>query len=185
VERRQDGFKAHVVIEPDTGLDHGRADQGRRPGQQRRHRRCRLVVADPTIDSPVEVLGDSAYATGDMLAVLEAKRWVPLVKPWPIRPAVEDGFTIDDFTHDPAAGTLTCPAGVTKTITKTRKAVFGHRLPGLPVQAAMHDRRERPHHPAPPPRPAATRSTANGPPTRASRPPTGSTGPWSNARSPG
>ena len=35
------------------------------------------------------------------------------------------GFTIDDFTHDSAAGTLTCPAGVTKTITKTRKAVFG------------------------------------------------------------
>ena len=126
VERRQDGFKAHVVIEPDTGLaTMVELTKAAGPDNSDATVGARLVVADPTIDSPVEVLGDSAYATGDMLAVLEAKRWVPLVKPWPIRPAVEDGFTIDDFTHDPAAGTLTCPAGVTKTITKTRKAVFG------------------------------------------------------------
>ena len=126
VERSQDGFKAHVVIEPDTGLaTMVELTKAAGPDNSDATVGARLVVADPTIDSPVEVLGDSAYATGDMLAVLEAKRWVPLVKPWPIRPAVEDGFTIDDFTHDPAAGTLTCPAGVTKTITKTRKAVFG------------------------------------------------------------
>ena len=126
MERPQDGFKAHVVIEPDTGLaTMVELTKAAGPDNSDATVGARLVVADPTIDSPVEVLGDSAYATGDMPAVLEAKRWVPLVKPWPIRPAVEDGFTIDDFTHDPAAGTLTCPAGVTKTITKTRKAVFG------------------------------------------------------------
>ena len=126
VERRQDGFKAHVVIEPDTGLatvvevtkaagpDNGDATVG-----------ARLVVADPTITTAVEVLGDSAYATGAMLAVLDAKRWTPLLKPWPIKPAVEGGFTIDDFTRDPAAGTLTCPAGVSRTITSKGHVTFG------------------------------------------------------------
>ena len=41
-DRRQDGFKAHVVVEPETGLiTDSRADQGQRRGQQRRHRRGR------------------------------------------------------------------------------------------------------------------------------------------------
>ena len=135
VERRQDGFKAHVVIEPDTGLativeltkaagpDNSDASVG-----------ARLVVTDPTIDDHIEVLGDSAYATGDMLAVLDAKAWTPLVKPWPIRPAVPGGFTIDDFTHDPAAGTLTCPAGVTRTLSRTRVATFGAACRGCPLR---------------------------------------------------
>ena len=135
VERRQDGFKAHVVIEPDTGLatvveltkaagpDNGDAAVG-----------ARLVVADPTIAGPVEVLGDSAYATGDMLATLEGKRWTPLLKPWPVKPAVEGGFTIDDFTHDPVAGTLTCPAGVTRRLSPKRTATFGAACRGCPLR---------------------------------------------------
>ena len=41
-ERRQDGFKAHVVGRTRHRADHQhRPDQGRRPGQQRRHRRDR------------------------------------------------------------------------------------------------------------------------------------------------
>jgi hypothetical protein len=136
VERRQDGFKAHVVIEPDTGLATlveltkaaGLATSDATVG-------ARLVVTDPTIDTTqVEVLGDSAYATGDMLAVLDARKWTPLVKPWPIRSAVEGGYTIDDFTHDPATGRLTCPAELTKTITKTRKAVFGIACRACPLR---------------------------------------------------
>lgn len=55
---------------------------------------------------PVQVLGDAAYPTGDMLAVLGAKQWTPLVKPRPMRRAVEGGFSLDDFTHDPATDTL-------------------------------------------------------------------------------
>lgn len=136
VERRQDGFKAHVVIEPDTGLatvveltkasgsDNGDATVG-----------ARLVVTDPTVGAgAVEVLGDSAYATGDMLAVLDGKQWTPLLKPWPITAAVPGGFTIDDFTHDPAAGTLTCPAGVTRRLSRTRIATFGVACRGCPLR---------------------------------------------------
>jgi IS5 family transposase len=126
-ERRQDGFKAHVVVEPDTGLTtvceltktNGSENSDAAVGAE-------LVVADPSIDTgDVEVLGDSAYASGDMLATLAAMQWTPLLKPWPIKPAVQGGFTSDDFIPDTAAGTLTCPAGVTRRITAKRTVTFG------------------------------------------------------------
>lgn len=126
-ERRQDGYKAHVVVEPDTGLTtvcgltktNGPANSDATVGAE-------LVTADPTIgEGAIEVLGDSAYASGDMLHVLDGKKWIALVKPWPIRPAVEGGFTIDDFTYDPAAGTLTCPAGVTRSPSAKGNVTFG------------------------------------------------------------
>ena len=126
-ERRQDGFKAHVVVEPDTGLTtvceltktNGPANSDAKVGAE-------LVVADPTIgeDQRVEVLGDSAYATGDMLHELDEKKWRPLLKPWPLKPAVEGGLTLDDFTFDAAANTLTCPAGVTRTVSPQGRATF-------------------------------------------------------------
>ena len=135
VERRQDGFKAHVVVEPDTGLvTVVELTKAAGPSNSDATVGARLVVTDPTITGPVEVLGDSAYATGDMLAVLDAKGWTPLVKPWPTRPAVAGGFSIDDFTHDPTAATMTCPAGVTRMITKTRKAVFGTACRSCPLR---------------------------------------------------
>ena len=34
-----------------------------------------------------------------------------MIKPKPLRPAVPGGFTLDDFTVDEDAGTVTCPAG--------------------------------------------------------------------------
>jgi hypothetical protein len=135
-ERRQDGFKAHVVVEPDTGLTtvvrltkaSGSENSDANVGAD-------LVTVDPTIngEQSVEVLGDSAYATGDMLHALNAKKWTPVLKPWPLRPAVEGGFTIDDFIHDTAADTLTCPAGVTRKITARNNAVFGVACRGCPL----------------------------------------------------
>jgi hypothetical protein len=133
-ERKQDGFKAHVVVEPDTGLTtmceltktNGSENSDATVG-------AALVTADPTLPAPteqveqveqVEVLGDSAYATGAMLAVLHAMGWLPLLKPWPIKPAVQGGFTIDDYNYDPAANTLTCPARVTRQVTEQGRATF-------------------------------------------------------------
>jgi hypothetical protein len=137
-ERRQDGFKAHIVVEPDTGLTtavrltkaNGAENSDATVGAD-------LVTTDPTLvdHEPVQVLGDSAYATGDMLHTLHGKKWTPLLKPWPIKPAVEGGFTIDDFTHDPIAGTLTCPAGTTRRITKARKAIFGIACGECPLRS--------------------------------------------------
>jgi IS5 family transposase len=127
-ERRQDGFKAHVVVEPDTGLTTAvRLTKTSGSENSDANVGADLVTADQTVNrgQSVEVLGDSAYATGDMLHTLDGKKWLPLLKPWPLRPAVEGGFTIDDFIHDTAAGTLTCPAGVTRRITAKNNAVFG------------------------------------------------------------
>jgi len=136
-ERRQDGFKAHVVVEPDTGLTtavkltktNGSANSDANVGAD-------LVTADPTItgDDAVEVLGDSAYATGDMLHTLKQKHWTPLVKPWPLKPAVEGGFTIDDFVYDPVANTLTCPGQVTRTVSAKGRATFKAACRGCPLR---------------------------------------------------
>ncbi len=144
-ERRQDGFKAHVVVEPDTGLTtvcaltktNGAENSDATVGAE-------LVVADSTITAdqhldepievPVEVLGDSAYASGDMLHTLKQKSWIPLVKPWPTRPAVEGGFTIDDFTYDTATDTLTCPGDVTRSPSSKGTVTFGAACRGCPLR---------------------------------------------------
>lgn len=59
-----------------------------------------LLGTDTTLEpseTAVEVLADSAYGTGAMLATLTKAGQVPVIKPWSIRPAVEGGFTLDDF----------------------------------------------------------------------------------------
>ena len=71
------------------------------------------------------MLGDSAYGTGEMLAALDKAGHDAVIKPWPTRPAVEGGFTIDDFTYDDQAGTLTCPNRVTRRLTEARTVTFG------------------------------------------------------------
>jgi hypothetical protein len=47
-----------------------------------------------------------------------------LVKPAPLRPAVPGGFTVDDFVVDHTERTVTCPAGVTRTLSRTGLATF-------------------------------------------------------------
>ena len=133
VHRRQDGFKAHVVVEPDTGIVTD----------------CRLTKAAGAENSdaaigvdlldvepaPVEVLADSAYGTGDARVALAAAGHVAVIKPIPLRPAVPDGFTIDDFTVDGTGGTVTCPAGVIRPITRARAAVFGAHCRTCPLRS--------------------------------------------------
>jgi hypothetical protein len=137
-ERRQDGFKAHLVVEPETGLSTVVAlTKASGPDNSDANVGIDLVTTDPTINQnteKVEVLGDSAYATGQMLHTLQQRGWAALVKPWPIRPAVEGGFTIDDFTYDVEAGTLTCPAGVTRHLARTRVVTFGVACRGCPLR---------------------------------------------------
>ncbi len=118
------------MVEPDTGLTTVvKLTKASGPENSDASVGVDLVTTDVTLadrqDQDVEVLGDSAYATGDMLDRLDEKSWTPLLKPWPIKPAVEGGFTIDDFIPDTTAGTLTCPAGVTRNITAKRTVTFG------------------------------------------------------------
>ena len=48
---------------------------------------------------------------------------------------MDGGFTIDDFTVDEAAATVSCPNQVTRPITGTRTAIFGARCRGCPLRA--------------------------------------------------
>jgi hypothetical protein len=132
VHRRQDGFKAHLAIEPETGLVTA----------------CQLTKASGAASTdavvgvdlltdeqaPVTVLGDSAYATGEALATFAETGHQPMVKPWPVKPIVAGGFTADDFRIDEPAGTATCPAGLTRPITKTRSVTFGASCRGCPLR---------------------------------------------------
>jgi hypothetical protein len=129
----QDGYKAHVKVEPDTGLITGCALT---PAAGPEHSDAAVgieLLADET--DPITVLGDSAYGTGELLAAVAHGGHTAIIKPWPLRPAVDGGFTLDEFTVDMAAGTVTCPNGLTARITRTRKAIFGARCRDCPLRA--------------------------------------------------
>jgi IS5 family transposase len=125
----RDGYKAHLAAEPETGLVTAAA----------------LTPAN-TADGPtgvgllateapgLQVLGDAAYGGGETRAALTAAGHTQTIKPIPLRPAVPDGFTKDDFAIDLHAGTVTCPAGHTVAITPGGRAVFDWRCGPCPLR---------------------------------------------------
>jgi len=131
VHHRQDGFKGHVAIEPDTGLfTAGQVTEASGEDNHEAVIGLALLDADPAHsdtagEQAFDVLGDSAYGTGDARAALTEHGHTAIIKPVPLRPAVEGGFTLDDFTVNEATGTVTCPNGVTRRITAARNVVFG------------------------------------------------------------
>jgi hypothetical protein len=79
-------------------------------------------------------LGDAADGGGETRAALTAAGHTPMIKPIPLRPAVPDGCTKDDFAIDLHAGTVTCPAGHTVAITPGGRAVFDWRCGPCPLR---------------------------------------------------
>ncbi len=135
-ERKQDGFKAHIVVEPDTGLTTAvKATKASGAENSDGNVGAVLLAEDDTIGEgqQVEVLADSAYGTGEMLHELDKSGHKPVIKPWPLRPAVPGGFTIDDFIRDPVAGTMTCPVGITRSLTPKGNAIFGSACRDCPL----------------------------------------------------
>jgi IS5 family transposase len=133
VHRRQDGFKAHIAIEPDTGLITD-CVLTKASGADTHDAVVGVGLLDNESRS-VEVLGDSAYGTGQARADLTAAGHTAVIKPPPLRPAVADGFTVDDFGVDEQAGTVTCPNGLTRHITAKRKVTFGAACQGCSLRA--------------------------------------------------
>ena len=153
--RRQDGYKGHIVSEPDTGIiTDTTLTAAAGPDNSDAAVGVDLLLAgqtEPTGSEPAEpepraergaeweVLADSAYGTGDALATLQGAGHTPIIKPWPLRPAVEDGFTIDDFTViepvEGLPGSVTCPNGVTRPMTPMRNVTFGAACRGCPLRA--------------------------------------------------
>jgi IS5 family transposase len=114
VHRRQDGFKAHIVIEPDTGIITDCA-LTKASGADNHEAVVGLALLDGE-DTPLRVLGDSAYGTGATRAALADASHTAIIKPHPLRAPVPGGFTTDDFVIDFDARTVTCPANYTLPI---------------------------------------------------------------------
>jgi DDE family transposase/transposase-like protein DUF772 len=157
-EARRDGYRAHVVAEPGTGIitdeqltkaagtencdpvvaeqflaadiancnDSTDNDTGQGESGQ--------DTADADAPAPREWYGDSAYGTGDLRDAINNAGHEAVIKPKPLQSAVEGGFTVDDFTVDEIAGTVTCPNHVTRMITPSRYAVFGAACRACPLR---------------------------------------------------
>jgi Transposase DDE domain len=125
----RDGYKAHVAAEPDTGLI---TEVDLTAGNVGDAQAAPALIGDEP--EGTEVLGDSAYGAGEFRAHLEDNNMSAVIKPPPLRPAVEAGFTLDDFDIDENTGTVSCPAGITVKITPSRSARFGTNCRACPLR---------------------------------------------------
>jgi hypothetical protein len=107
--RHQEGFKAHVSFEPETGLF--TAVELTRGGGDGNHEAAVAVRLLAGEEGTVTVLADSAYGTGELRRRLRDADHAAVIKPPPLKRVIPGGFTVDDFTVDEKAGTAACPAG--------------------------------------------------------------------------
>jgi hypothetical protein len=145
-ESRRDGYRAHVAAEPQTGIITDE-ELTRAAGTEHSDPAVaeRFVAAEPTQATPdpqhtadapaLEWYGDSAYGTGDLRQAIATAGHVAVIKPKPLQAAVAGGFTVDDFTVDQAAGTVTCPNTITRPISATGVATFGALCRTCPAPA--------------------------------------------------
>ena len=118
----RDGYKAHLCVEPETGLITAAAlTPASAPDGP-----TGVALLDGE-ESGLQVLADGAYGSGDTLAALGDAGHHRAIKPHPSNSAIPGGFQRDDFVVDEDAGTITCPAGQVVAITPARNAVFGVR----------------------------------------------------------
>ena len=128
-----DDHRSILAVEPETGIITGvdltPANTGDGPGG---------VALLEDEEPGLEVLGDSAYGSGQTRADLAAAGHTAVIKPWPTarNPFLgADQFVRDDFTIDYTARTVTCPNGVTVTISAKGSATFGPRCAGCPLRS--------------------------------------------------
>ena len=132
-EARRDGYRAHVSAEPATGLiTDEQLTRAAGPDNSDAAVAAQMIAREA---EQAEVYGDSAYGTGGLRAALADAGHQVIIKPGPLKPAVEGGFTLDDFTVDESAGTVTCPAGITRPISARRNVTFGAACRGCPLRA--------------------------------------------------
>ncbi len=150
-EARRDGYRAHVAADPETGIITGEkltraagtensdpavaeeflAAEAGSPGSPAAGGPGDGAAAGPDLSW----YGDSAYGTGDLRGAICDAGHRAVIKPKPLQPPVKGGFTVDDFTADEQQGTVTCPAGHTVPLSRTRVATFGVLCRDCPLRA--------------------------------------------------
>jgi hypothetical protein len=150
-EARRDGYRAHVAADPETGIitdekltkAAGQDNSDPAVAEEFLAAEAASDGASPGAGSdgdnggggdPLAWYGDSAYGTGDLRDAIQKAGHQAVIKPKPLRPAVEGGFTVDDFTVSEERGTVTCPAGNTVTLSRTRVATFGALCRDCPLR---------------------------------------------------
>ena len=158
-EARRDGYRAHLAADPETGIITDEqltqasgtensdpavaegflaAEAGQGCARPRKSRGdARAAGQDDDRGAEPEALawyGDSAYGTGDLRGAICDAGHRAVIKPKPLQSPVDGGFTIDDFAVDEQAGTVTCPAGHTVTLSRTRIATFGVACRDCPLR---------------------------------------------------
>jgi IS5 family transposase len=135
VHEYRDGYKAHVVVEPVTGLICGQVLTAANVPDGAAG--VELMANEP---KGRRVFADSAYGSGDTRAALRKRKHRLAIKPWPMPDTGR--FGRDDFTVDQSARTVTCPAGLTVTISAKGRATFGARCRGCQLRELCTTRRE-------------------------------------------
>jgi hypothetical protein len=136
-EARRDGYRAHVVAEPETGII---TDEALTMAAGPQNSDAAVAEAFLANDSAAgsdtrQWYGDSAYGTGDLRGAMQAAGHDAVIKPKPLQAPVKGGFTVDDFTVDEQAATVSCPAGHTRPLSRTRIATFGALCRACPLAA--------------------------------------------------
>ena len=115
--RRFDGYKAHLSVDPDSELiDQVAATPGNTPD---RDAATELLGGLAGGQDKPEVVGDSAYGDAATRAHLEAEGFTLVAKCPPAR-NTGGRFAKDRFAVDLDRGTVTCPAGQTAVIVPAR-----------------------------------------------------------------
>jgi hypothetical protein len=159
---RRDGYRAHVAAGPETGiitdekLTKAAGQENSDPAVAEEFLAAEATVDDAapggtagSSDGPggagepedsagagrdVSWYGDSAYGTGDLRDAIGKAGHQAVIKPKPLRAPVEGGFTVDDFTVSEEQGTVTCPAGHSVALSRTRIATFGALCRDCPLR---------------------------------------------------
>jgi hypothetical protein len=135
--RRFDGYKAHLPVDPDSELiDEVAATAGNAPG---RDAAAELLGEHARSDDKPEAVGDPAYGDAATRASLQAQGFTVTAKCPPARNA-KGRFPKDRFTVGLDAGTVTCPAGQTAVIVPSARgggrASFRPWCAACPLRAA-------------------------------------------------
>jgi hypothetical protein len=140
-EARRDGYRAHVAADPQTGIiTDEKLTKAAGAENSDAAVAAEFVAAEAAASGgddhsgKLAWYGDSAYGTGELRQAIAEAGDQAVIKPWPAQPAVEGGFTRDDFTIDQATQTVTCPAGITRQITARNAVICGAACRSCPLR---------------------------------------------------